>query len=497
LSEQDNAELRRKELSMSSMSIALQQRFQSMQMQVDGLSATIRTQLLDPISEEEYHRLEELPPTERDLIDTIKLGVYQQLGLLRAARDTAVRRSSDLSVAVESLTAKCRHLEQDVADLKALHDSDMASTKRHTVALELKNAEVMEVSGKLADAERKLRSAYVEQEQLLSSKLTAASKSNELQRTQLLLKEAQSEVEFHKTEAQCSEQKLDILKSEYYELKLQHSQRVMELEAALRLAEEKLKVLGDMEMEAEAFLTNIATAVDVDQAGATSSGATLAEACGRMLCVPTSRNVHHAVTVTKKCLSLENQLVVSQSEVRQLQLRIKKLESSLEMCRAALNNTNAPFALAERSVEMLSEENEQFRQQLKALRGENSQLLHKVDQLTADVSLLSRHRSELLRIQRVLATHGVHAEAASGTAGLLQQPQAAAFPAASAAPQRRASPVKQGPPQMMRREWADPGIALAAPITVSAAQSLRYAMPYGARDNSGAVLNVPEMIEIS
>ena len=54
------------------MSIALQQRFQSMS-GVDGLSATIRTQLLDPISEDEYHRIEELPATQRDLVDTIKL----------------------------------------------------------------------------------------------------------------------------------------------------------------------------------------------------------------------------------------------------------------------------------------------------------------------------------------------------------------------------------------------------------------------------------------
>ena len=286
------------------------------------------------------------------------------------------------------LTAKCRHLEQDVADLKALHDSDTASTAIHH-CIELKNAEVS-VSGNCG-RRAKVTIRVCRAGAALSSKLTAVSKTNELQRTQLLLKEAQSEVDFHKTEAQCSEQKLDILKSEYYELKLQHSQRVMELEAALRLAEEKLKVLGDMEMEAEAFLTNIATAVeDNGLSGGGSTSGVLAEACGRMLCVPTSRNVHHAVTVTKKCLSLENQLVVSQGEVRQLQLRNKKLESSLEMCRSALNNTNAPFALAERSVEMLSEENEQFRSQLKALRGENTQST-KVDQLTADVSLLSRH----------------------------------------------------------------------------------------------------------
>lgn len=402
---EENDTLRRRDVEMMSLGTQLNHRFQGLQSQVDGIKATVRTALLQPISEKEYHELEGMAEGDRDLIATIKLGIYQQLGSIKASRDTAVRRCSESTLEIESLVAKNKSLQHQVTDLQVMREAEQADSKRQLASFEQRASHVAEQNGKILDLESKLKSAYVEQDQLLQAKLTASSKTSELTRTMLMLKEADGDARRYKSLAECNEQKLDILKSEFYELRLKYQQRVAELEGQLRLAEERLKVMGDFELEAEAFMTNMATAIE-DSGSVTASTAAVSDACGKLMSVPNSRKVHHAVTVTRKCLQLDNQLTLMRSELTKSQDRNTQLEKSLELCRQALNNAGSPFALAENTIDTITKESDALKSQCDTLRGENRLLHDQVKELTADVDMLSKHRSELVRIRELLRQMG-------------------------------------------------------------------------------------------
>jgi chromosome segregation ATPase len=216
--------------------------------------------------------------------------------------------------------------------------------------------------------------------------------------------------------AECSEQKLEILKAEFYEMKLKYNQRVMELESALRTAEERLKAMGDLELEAEVFLTNMAESIE-----GTSSDGTVA-ALGSLVAVPQSRKMQHILTVTKRCLNLENQLVMAKQAAAEKEHHCHRLEKSLEMCRQALNNAGSPFAIAEEAVKNLLRENEDLKLQLKGCRSENVVLLDRIGQLTSDIDVLSRHRTELLRIRQMLQDLGIQRPLSSGSHGIPEAP---------------------------------------------------------------------------
>lgn len=402
---EENDTLRRRDVEMMSLGTQLNHRFQSLQTQVDGIKSTVRTELLQPVSEKEYRELESMAESERDLIAAIKLGIYQQLGSMKASRDTAVRRCSEATLEVESLSSKCKSLQQQVTDLQVLRESEQFDFKRQLGTFEQRASHVAEQNGKILDLESKLKSAHIEQDQLLQAKMTASTKTSELTRTLLMLKEADGEAQRYKSMSECSEQKLDILKSEFYDLRLKYQQRVAELEGQVRLADEKLKVMGDFELEAEAFMINMASAIE-ETGSTTAASAAVSDACGRLMTVPNSRRVHHAVTVTRKCLQLDNQLTLMRSELTRSQDRNTQLEKSLELCRQALNNNNSPFSLAENTIDTLTKESEVWKSQCNTLRGENQLLHEQVKELTADVDMLSKHRSELVRIRELLRQMG-------------------------------------------------------------------------------------------
>lgn len=490
--------LRRREIDMCGVSLKLEQKFNSIQAQVDGIKATVRTHLLNPITDAEYQAIERMNEEDRDLLDTIKMGIFQQLGSLKASRDVAVRRSSEMAAELESLTAKNKQLSQDLLDAQIIREGEANTFKRQLANFEQRASLIAELSGKVQDLESRLKGSNVEQEQFLNAKLLAATKTDELARVQFRLKEAEGETHRAKSQLECSEQKLDILKSEYYDLRLKYNQRIMELEGNLRVADEKLKVLADMENEAEMFMANIANAIDDGMNDGhelalrgTNSTMALAEACGKLMTVPSSRKVHHAITVTRKCLHLENQLTAAKSEISKLEDRSQRLERSLEMCRSALNQSNSPFALAEQAVEKLTKENDVLRSQNNAIRSENAALHDKVKELVADVELLSKHRVELLRIRELL-----HSLGAPSPAQYCSQPGAEPSQEQSRGQERfqqRGSSPKFSVTARMRNEESS-SILVSEPTFVvhtSMTDELR-------RDkHTGAFVASPELIEIN
>ncbi|ORC81756.1 uncharacterized protein TM35_001071070, partial [Trypanosoma theileri] len=428
--QEENTRLRGREVEVSALTLRLQQQFAATQSQVDRLKSQIRMELMNPVTEEEYHAIDSLEEGKRDLLDTVRLGIYQQLGTMRASKDTAVKRATELATETARLTGENKELQQRLKELEAVVEAERQSFRRQLQEAEQRGSTVVELEGKSRDLEARLRNAYMDQEQFLTAKLTASIKTEEATRLSVRLREAEMEAERYKTSAECSEQKLDILKSEYYELKLKNSQRVMELEACLKAAEEKLKTLSDLELESELFISNLAQQSDgqislaapVAVTNAVSSGPggsqtapTSVNALNNYeswLALPRSRKLAHALTVTKRCLQLENRVTALQHDIEFKDKQIARLQASLEMAREALNNSNSPFAMVERTVEKLNAENEDLNNRVVVLSEENAVLRQRLEQRTADVQVLCRHRKELLRIQRVLRRLGLEGQVA-------------------------------------------------------------------------------------
>ncbi|RNF06561.1 hypothetical protein TraAM80_03980 [Trypanosoma rangeli] len=453
LLQEENTRLRAREVEVSALTLRLQQQFGATQSQVDRLKSQIRMELTNPITEEEYRAIESLEEGKRDLLDTVKLGIYQQLGSMRAAKDSAVQRSTEMATETTRLTRENRELQQQLKELEAAVEAERRSLRRQLQEMEQRGSGVVELEGKVRDLESRLKNAYVDQEQYLTAKLNASLKTEEVTRLGVRLREAEMEAERYKTVAECSEQKLDILKSEYYELRLKNSQRVMELEACLRGAEEKLKTLSDLELESELFVSNMAmqsegqmmltaaaafTAAGGDGAPAASSSAAPLSNYESWLALPRSRKLAHTLTVTKRCLQLENRLSALQYDVEFKDKQIARLQASLDMAREALNNSNSPFAMVERTVERLTQENEELHNKVMTLSEENTLLRQRLEQRTADVQVLCGHRKELLRIQRLLRRLGLEGKLSDpAVASCSQGPQQSSWPSQPQLQQQR------------------------------------------------------------
>nr|CCC91655.1 conserved hypothetical protein [Trypanosoma congolense IL3000] len=420
---EENTRLRAREVEVSSLAVRLQEQFSATQLQVDRLKSQIRMELINPITEDQYREIEMMDESKRDLLDAVKCGIYQQLGSMRASRDTAVKRASEQATEVSRLTGENRELQQRLKETEAMLEIERQSFRRQLQEAEQRGSMVAELEGRLRDAESRLKNAYIDQEQFLTAKLNASVKTEDATRLALRVREAEMDAERYKTSAECSEQKLDILKSEYYELKLKNAQRIMELEACLKAAEEKLKTLSDLELESELFISNLAQQTDgqlsftgICGRAAGDGGAEEKDAGPHgnalhsyesWLALPRSRKLAHTLTVTKRCLQLENRLTALQHDLEFRDKQISRLQASLEMAREALNNINSPFAMAERTVERLTAENETLHDKVTNLIEENSMLRRNLEQRTADVQVLCNHRKELLRIQRVLRKLGL------------------------------------------------------------------------------------------
>ncbi|AAZ12633.1 hypothetical protein, conserved [Trypanosoma brucei brucei TREU927] len=425
---EENTRLRAREVEVSALTLRLQQQFSATQLQVDRLKSQIRMELINPVTEDEYRAIEALEESKRDLLDTVKCGIFQQLGSMRASRDTAVRRASELATEVARLTDENKELQQRIKETETVLDVERQSFRRQLQEAEQRGSLVTELEGKLRDVETRLKNAYIDQEQFLTAKLNASVKTEDATRLTLRVREAEMDVERYKTAAECSEQKLDILKGEYYELKLKNTQRIMELEACLRAAEEKLKTLSDLELESELFISNLAQQADGqltfssmsapsagggvvgDKAAPTSTNAL--SSYESWLALPRSRKLAHTLTVTKRCLNLENRLTALQHDIEFKDKQLARLQTSLEMAREALNNTNSPFAMVERTVEKLTADNEELHNKVMNLSEENALLRQRLEQRTTDVQVLCNHRKELLRIQRILRRLGLENQVA-------------------------------------------------------------------------------------
>ncbi|CCW61063.1 unnamed protein product [Phytomonas sp. EM1] len=419
LLQEENLKLKSRELEVSSLTLKLQQQLAATQSQVASLKANIQLQLANPITKEEYNSIEALPEAKRDLLDTVKLGVYRQLGSLQASSQAAVRRAAELGTSVDQLNEENRDLKVQIAELQSTLDFEKKRCSKELIEVGNQRARILELETTVKDMEGRLKGAFLDQEQFLTAKLTAQVKTDEVARLSIQLEEAELDSQRYKANAECSEQKLDILKSEYYELKLHYRQRILELESALQAANEKLKALGDLEMESELFISNLAAGIPEPGVGASVGSPFLVPPCGEgevtkegvgggvdpsmWIALPPSRKLSHALTVTRRCLRLENDLVALRHDVAAKDRQLTSLRNALEAARAALNNSGSPYTLLEKRVEGLAEENDRLRERLERGERERAELTERLRRRTQEVERLAAHREDLRRMKALLA----------------------------------------------------------------------------------------------
>lgn len=419
LLQEENVRLKSREVEVSALTLQLKSKLNATQQQVDSLKSQVHLQLANPISEQEYNSIDALPEGKRDLLDTVKLGIFRQLGALRASTQSATKRAADLSTTVAELTQRNNDLQLQLAEAQAMAQSAKEHAVQRDKEKDALTSRVAELEGNLKDLESKVRNAYLDQEHYLTAKLTAQVKTDEVARLSVRLEEAEMDCARYRTSAECSEQKLDILKGEYYELKLKYSQRVLELESCLKASEEKLKTLGDLELESELFIANMAQqSAEGGRGGgggetlgliglSSAEGGTTGNAYESWLALPRSRKLAHTLVVTKRCLHLENKVQSLQHDLEFKDKQLTRLQVSLSAARDALNNVNSPYALVEKTLDELTSENERLRDKLSVTTEDNRQLRQQLEQRTADVQVLCRHRKDLLRMRKLLRRLGL------------------------------------------------------------------------------------------
>jgi hypothetical protein len=501
LLQEENTRLRAREIEISSLSLRLQQQFSATQQQVDGLKASVRLLLLNPISDEEYVRIEGLSEDKRDLLDTIKVGIYQQLGSLRNRAEGAMKRSNELAADVASLTASNKSLTRELADVNVSHEHELGSLRRQMTQLEQRGATVAELTAKVADLESRLQNAHIHQEDFINAKILAAAKTNECARLSVALKEAESDAARHRTLSECCEQKLDILKAEYYDTRLKYNQQVMELESRLRLADEKLKLMGDVELEAEIFISNMAVAI---QEG--SGSLSLMDGGGSSLqlagSIPPSRTLQHALIVTKRCISLENSIASMKQQLTHKDAQIARLQQSLEHARSVLQNSNSPYAVVERTMEKLGKDVEDLQKANDLLREENAILSDKVSKSVRDAEVLARHRAELMKMRATLtqlAQENAHGSPQQHHSQRAVTQFVAASPSKDAgSPQRQQQPKQRSQASQQHQGHSEgfaSSINVAAPMIEPRTSTI--SVPQIFRASDGSTSFTPEAIEIS
>ncbi|KAG5511236.1 hypothetical protein JKF63_07178 [Porcisia hertigi] len=411
LLKEENIHLKSREVEISSLTLRLQERINATQNQVDHIKTQVQLNLANPITEEEYHRIEALSESQRDLVDVMKLGVYRQLGSLRASQQAATRRAAELSTSVAQLQQENSDIKVRLSEYESQGETEKEKADKKARQIASQQARIAELEGHIASLEAKNKSMYVDQEQYLSAKLTAQIKTDEVARLSVRLEESEMDMQRYRANAECTEQKLDILKSEYYELKLRYGQRVLELESALKASEEKLKTLGDLEMESQLFISNLATSSEGEMAFSAGPEGT---ATGRStnayegwLALPRSRKLAHSLVVTKRCLHLENKVAALEHELAFKEAQVSRLQVSLDGARDALNNINSPYVLVEKAMTEMTNENEALKQKVGILEQDKKDLQLKVQQYGSNLRVLTHHRKELLRIKKLLRQLGL------------------------------------------------------------------------------------------
>lgn len=231
--------------------------------------------------------------------------------------------------------------------------------------------------------------------EIFELRIEVANRTNDGRRHDLASQESTSEIQRLRTDRDCLQKKLDVLKQEFYDTRAAYQQQVTALQSKLEAQESQLEMFKSLETEAEVFMQHLAQA---------SSASEASEVAGirALMDVPSSRRAAHTISVTKRCLALENQVSLLKHEQGLAELKHQKLVEELERARAALQDTNSPYLLLEKAIEQRDQEIGRLRDRVKISEEELSAAMRRAQLLAQDVQVLTTHRAEVLRLRDAL-----------------------------------------------------------------------------------------------
>ena len=385
---------------------------------------------------------------ERDQLQQRVVNLEENLHRLTAAKDDAAESKVSSVVTLgqereELRTSYQRQLEAELERLRKSHGEELdrvrgvardVSQRESVVLREARDAALLEVHRARQELEEEKQNHKLTQQtaqsgheqmqsQLFELRMAVATKTNEALRLDLSYRETLAIADDSEEQCKLLQKKLEVLKEEFYDMKAGFKERVVELEGRLKVQDEQLGRIGDIEKEAEVFLGTLAASCGPGSQQEGNPGGTAGSTTANLLHlqsptervatqllgdVPTSRRVAHIVTVTKRALALENKVQLLQHDASVREQRVTKLERDLDMARHALQNVHAPYALVEASLRKAEQELEKLTAENGILRAENDSLLDANRQLVQDVQRLTSHRDEISRIRAALVSYQQH-----------------------------------------------------------------------------------------
>ncbi len=118
--------------------------------------------------------------------------------------------------------------------------------------------------------------------------------------------------------------------------------------------------------------------------------------------MPSSRRAAHTISVTKRCLALENQVSLLKHEAGVAELRHQRVAEELERARAALGDSNSPYLLLEKGIAQRDDEIQRLKDRVRIGEAELAAAQRTAAALAQDVKVMYAHRAEVLRLRDAL-----------------------------------------------------------------------------------------------
>ena len=252
----------------------------------------------------------------------------------------------------ELLAVREKHdekMEVEVAKLSTTSEKELSRIRDHTRALcdrelaqlrtekELAAAEASRATRRCEEVERTGREAETElrlqvermQAELSGCRGDLRGRTAELQTLREAREQAEATIEELTMNGARQTQKLDVLRAEFYELRLQNGRREEELKARVTTLREQLKIYEDLELGCDAA---------VEGAAASGGGGGERATAELLALVPSSagRRMHQSLHLAKRALALEAQAQELRAEAKEAGLARDRAAAELARVKGVL-----------------------------------------------------------------------------------------------------------------------------------------------------------------
>ncbi len=262
-------------------------------------------------------------------------------------------------------------------------------------------AELKDVNDHLAMDYRTMSSNMEKQLTELRSQVKLKAFENE--RLSVSSLELNNNVKALKTECDVMRQKLDVLKTGYYNLQTETGKRIAELETELQACKNELGGYKDLEKELdraiETYTPNIESEGEMRMFDEMSN------------LVPTNatRRLKYSLYLTRRVAELERTVTSCRQEIGNRDTRISQLMDRLQKTQQSLDHTSQPYNFLVNTIESKEKETDKYKTHIKYLENEVVELKNEIDllakrnkQLEVDIEKLIGQQNVINKLRGVL-----------------------------------------------------------------------------------------------